>query len=140
MVCPKGTEHARGTDDSAPPPLVNLTSCGGHLALFRYPAAGPGPVGAAVVGWSTGPLFLPAPHASSSGVAWMFLLQCLQTRGSRGSKGYAAKALKELETGPESNPVRVFSPGSSCTPLWSPAKRRSAAAVLSSGWRETSGR
>ena len=52
----------------------------------------------------------------------MFLLQSLQTRGSRGSKRRAAKAPEELESGPESNPVRAFSPGSSCTPLWSPAK------------------
>ena len=102
---------------------MNLPSCGQAPGVVPIPSCRSGS------GWRRrrrvevhGSPFPPAPRASSSGVAQMFLLQSLQTRGSRGSKRRAAKAPQELESGPESNPVRAFSPGSSCTPLWSPAK------------------
>ena len=50
-----------------------------------------------------------------------------RTRGrERGERRRPSKA----GTSPESNPVRAFSPGSSCTPLWFPADGLSAAVVL----------
>ena len=58
----------------------------------------------------------------------MPLLQSLknQRERKRGERRRPSKA----GTSPESNPVRAFSPGSSCTPLWFPADGLSAAVVL----------
>ena len=106
--------------------LVDLPSCGGAVtgrtnwSGSRWRRCSRGEV--------HGSPFPPAPHASSSRVAPMPLLQSLKNQRDRERR--KAKAQQEVGTGPESNPVRTFSPGSSCTPLWFPANGCSAAVVL----------